>query len=158
MLKMGSRLVLTQRQKSQVSDKSNMIIGYSWRLWNDRVTSFTSVRNLNDTLFADGEICFDVKISTVQHGSDSQWRLGNCESNGTEYQDFEMYLQRCCLKPGRHALTCKNNRNPYGWDEGYIEFLGHRYCDDFMSYTMMQMINVNGMISIIRMQQQFILI
>ena len=95
--------------------------------------------------FTDEEVCFDIKISTVHHGSDSEWQLGICDGKGTTYQNFREYLQRCCIKPGKHTLTCTNRRNPYGWDEGYIEIQGHRYCNDFMSYRLMQKIIITGM-------------
>ena len=95
--------------------------------------------------FLDDEVCFDVKISTAQYGSDLEWRLGTCNSIGILYPT-KIYIHRCCLKPGRHTLTCINRRNPFGWDGGYIEIQGHRYCDDFMAYRLMQTINIKGII------------
>ena len=94
---------------------------------------------------ADHKICFDVKISTAQHGTDSEWSLGSCDSIGIKYSKHTKYLERCCLQPGEHILTCINRRNPYGWDSGYIEIQGHRFCDDFMSHRMIQKINIRSM-------------
>ena len=94
---------------------------------------------------ADHKICFDVKISTAQHGTDSEWSLGSCDSIGIKYSKHTKYLERCCLQPGEHILTCINRRNPYGWDSGYIEIQGHRFCDDFMSHRMIQKIHIRSM-------------
>ena len=93
-------------------------------------------------LFAVDDICFDVKILTIQHGFDVEWHIGHCDSVGTTYDDHKRYIQRCCLKPGRQILTCVNKRNPYGWGDGYIEIQGHRYCDDFMSYQLIQDVEI----------------
>ena len=95
------------------------------------------------------EICFDIKILTIQYGSDSQWLLGTCNSIGKEYKNFKKYIDRCCLKPGQYTLTCINTKNPYGWGDGYVEIQGHRYCDDFMSYRLLQKITIRSKFMII---------
>ena len=101
--------------------------------------------------FSDHEVCFDVKISTVQYGhvygTDGDimwWRLGTCEKVGPPYERWKKYIQRCCLKQQDHILTCINKKNPYGWGDGYIEIQGHRYCDDFLGYKSMQKITIRG--------------
>ena len=90
-----------------------------------------------------------MQISTVQHGEDSEWHLGSCNSLGVVYGNHQTYIQKCCLKPGQQTLTCINKRKSYGWDDGYIEIQGHRYCNDFMSYRIMQRITIKGMNQII---------
>ena len=92
----------------------------------------------------DHEVCFDIKVSTLQHGVHSKWKLGHCNSIGIDYDNKMQYIHKCCLKPGLHTLTCINKREPYGWDEGYIEIQGHRYCNDFLSYRLMQRITIKG--------------
>ena len=104
--------------------------------------------------FADDKVCFDVKISTIQYGFEFRsmynrsdaiwWRLGTCEKVGDPYEQYKNYIQRCCLKPQQHILTCINKKHPYGWGDGYIEIQGHRYCDDFMSYKLMQKVTIKG--------------
>ena len=91
----------------------------------------------------DDKICFDVKISTEQY-ADLEWQIGACYSNRNWYQTFEKYIERCCITPGQHTLTCINKQQPFGWGTGYIEIQGHRYCDDFMSYRLMQKITINS--------------
>ena len=66
------------------------------------------------------------------------------------YGNNQNYIQKCCLKPGQQTLTCINTIKPYGWDDGYIEIQGHRYCNDFMSYRSMQTITITGMNQIIK--------
>lgn len=80
----------------------------------------------------------------MQYGQDSEWRLGTCNSTRFEYNNFKKYFQRCCLKPSEQTLTCINTKNPYGWDGGYIEIQGHRYCNDFMSYRLTQKITIRS--------------
>ena len=94
--------------------------------------------------FSEDTICFDIKISTLQHGSESEWRLGSCNSIGIKYGDHEKYIQRCCLEPDEYTLTCINKIKPFGWGDGYIEIQGHRYCDDFMSYRLMQKVTIRS--------------
>jgi len=85
-----------------------------------------------------------MKISTHLHGSNTEWSLGACDSTEIAYENLQKYVQRCCLEPGQHTLTCINNRTPYGWGDGYIEIQGHRYCDDFMSYRLIQTVTIRS--------------
>ena len=93
-----------------------------------------------------------MKVSTEQY-DDLEWQIGPCYNNGTWYLDknienykkFEKYIERCCITPGQHTLTCINKQKPFGWGMGYIEIQGHRYCDDFMSYRLMQKITIDSM-------------
>ena len=62
-----------------------------------------------------------------------------------EYTNF-VYVERCCLAPGLHTLTCYNEKGPYGWGNGSIEILGQRYCDDFVGFKAMRTVSVLGKI------------
>ena len=66
------------------------------------------------------------------------------KQDNEQYGIPNLYTQRCCLKPGQYTLTCVNRRNPVGWGEGYLDIQGHRYCNDFMSYRIMQKITIKG--------------
>ena len=107
---------------------------------------------------SDDEVCFDVKITTVRYGADTMWWLGTCSSNGLIYDHYKKYIHRCCLRPGQHTLTCINKQNPYGWGDGHIEIQGHRYCNDFMSYRLIQRIIIRSMIIIIFMSATLIIL
>ena len=97
--------------------------------------------------FSDHEICFNVKVSILQLDANAEWRLGTCNNIGIEYENYKEYIQRCCLKPGEYTLTCMNKQSPNGWGPGYIEIQGQRYCDDFMSFKLMQKISIRSKIN-----------
>lgn len=85
-------------------------------------------------------------MSTIRYDSDFEWQLGTCNSHGIEaIMGNTKFVHRCCLRAGQHTLTCFRKSGPYGWNEGFIEMLGHRYCDDFLSYKLMQKIRIKGM-------------
>merc|ERR1712110_401638 len=73
--------------------------------------------------------CFDVKLTTVNHGSEISWRLGSCQSNGG-YGNNAEYTEQCCLTPGNYNLECKDSYGD-GWNGGYIEVKGEKYCESF---------------------------
>ena len=81
----------------------------------------------------------------MQHGPNLEWQLGSCDSTAIDYENFKTYIRKCCLKPGPYILTCTNERKPYGWDKGYIKIQGHSYCNDFLSYRLMQRIIIKSM-------------
>ena len=87
-------------------------------------------------------------MSTMQHSVDIEWSLGTCNSKEETYEDNKKYLHKCCLKPGKYVLTCINKRTRYGWNNSYIEIQAYRYCDDFMSYQIMQTIAIKGILGI----------
>ena len=85
-------------------------------------------------------------MSTVQYTTDIEWQLGTC--NSRDIKDIwpnTKYIHRCCLRPGQYTLTCIRKNGPYGWNEGFVEIQGHRYCDDFLSYKLMQKVRIKGM-------------
>ena len=63
-------------------------------------------------------------------GNYAGWSIGSCKTNyWTSYEANKISTTECCLKPGvNYELTCKNSRG-FGWDGGYIEIHGKRYCD-----------------------------
>ena len=54
------------------------------------------------------------------------------------------YTQRCCLKPGKHTLTCYTTDESLGWEGAKITIDGHIFCDDFITYRAMREIIVTG--------------
>ena len=85
-------------------------------------------------------------MSTVRYASDFEWQLGTCNSHGIEQiSGNTKFIHRCCLRPGKYTLTCIRKNGPYGWNEGFVEIQGHRYCNDFLSYKLMQEIRIKGM-------------
>ena len=76
-------------------------------------------------------------------GDNIKWKLGSCRS-AQKYQDYREYVQRCCLAPGSHSLTCSNSDKPEGWRNGYLRFQGLNFCDDFMSYNAFRKVMING--------------
>ena len=54
-----------------------------------------------------------------------------------------IYVERCCLHPGIYVLSCYDDRNE-GWNNAYLDILGHRYCDDFLGYKAMRRVTIPG--------------
>ena len=55
-----------------------------------------------------------------------------------------MHIERCCLTPGRHVLTCQNEDRPYGWGNASVEIQGQRYCDDFFGSMARRIVVIKG--------------
>ena len=76
------------------------------------------------------------------------WSFGPC-STSTRYDNNTAHLERCCLRPGKHILTCYNHNQPEGWKNGLIlEVQNNEYCDDFMAYRARRQIMVPGKLCI----------
>ena len=76
------------------------------------------------------------KMLNVSH----QWQLGTCVTQSASYvlnHTYEKY-ERCCLLPGVHALSCQNEKGPFGWGKSSIEIQGQLFCDDFVGYKAMR--------------------
>ena len=77
-------------------------------------------------------------------------KMGSCRGPSKEftrnanYTSNTTYVERCCLTPGMHILTCLNEKGPYGWGNGSIEILGQRYCDDFIGFKAMRRVPIFG--------------
>ena len=82
----------------------------------------------------------DIYVSTRYEAHQLKWSFGTC-NNPSSYEDYKQYFQRCCLPPGPHILTCTNMEKPEGWKNSFIEISGRRFCDDFMTYTLMEKID-----------------
>ena len=96
-------------------------------------------------LFLFLEVCFDITLKTSYEGSPIRWELAHCHKVVTKwYDDYnpKQYIHKCCVAPGNYTLICHNTKKPTGWKEGYIEFLGHRYCNDFMGFKAIRAIKI----------------
>ena len=96
-------------------------------------------------------VCFDIHFNIEgRKNPNARWKLGACSSSrndnydGPKYQYNAFYTERCCLPSGRYTLICYNTPPARGWNDIYIVFNGHRYCDDFISYTSFQKIEITG--------------
>ena len=89
-------------------------------------------------------VCLDINVVTTEtiERSYTSWSLGGCNSS-LDYTKSSKYVERCCLLPGWHTLSC-HNVNPEGWPAMRIEILGHPYCDDFFEKTARRRIIVDG--------------
>ena len=76
----------------------------------------------------------------------SEWTMGSCfgPKYNKSYLHNEVWYDRCCLPEGQYTLTCKNTKSVYGWGDSTFEINGERYCDDFVGFTAMRSILVNG--------------
>ena len=88
-------------------------------------------------------VCLEIKVVTTNEGSLIDWKFGPCSSS-LSYADHATYIERCCLTEGIHTFSCLNKEKPIGWLDGYIEFQGQRFCNDFMSYKTMSHIHIKG--------------
>ena len=55
-----------------------------------------------------------------------------------------MYVEKCCISPGNHTLTCYADKQPDGWKQGYIEILDRRYCDNFIGFKTMNRVEIKS--------------
>ena len=88
--------------------------------------------------------CLEIRVVTRFEGQLIDWMLGPCSRAQNYVDDYTVYVERCCIAPGIHTLTCVNKAKGEGWKNGYIEIQGHRYCDDFMSYRAMRKVEILG--------------
>jgi len=83
-------------------------------------------------------VCNNIKVVTKSKGFEVSWRFGNCKSEQS-YGDNEEYNEECCQHPANYELTCKDDCNDMqcllgngqGWQGGYIEIGGSKYCQNF---------------------------
>ena len=61
----------------------------------------------------------------------SGWKDAVCKSKRS-YGDSSDYEEECCLVPGEYILNCGTLYGE-GWNGGYVEIDGTRYCEDFTS-------------------------
>ena len=81
---------------------------------------------------------------TTKYNADLlHWIFGPC-SKSREYANDNTYIEKCCVRPGNHTLTCLNTKQPYGWKKGTIEINGHEYCGDFIGFKAMRRVTIKG--------------
>ena len=107
------------------------------------------------TLYSFISVCIETRTEIGAHEDENlyfkrKWKMGSCRGPSKEYTrnanytSNTTYVERCCLAPGMHILTCLNEIGPYGWGNGYIEILGQRYCDDFVGFRAMRKVSLLG--------------
>ena len=84
--------------------------------------------------------CFDVSLHKISHAT--SWKLGACSSS-LQYSIPGIYIEKCCISPGDHILTCMN---PEGndWSRSALNLLGHEFCNDYVGNTAMIPLNIKG--------------
>ena len=99
-------------------------------------------------------VCFDTE-STIMRNEETKdkmlrtkglsWKLGSCTStkNIGKRDLANILTKRCCLEPGEFILSC-HSKVPHGWNGGYMDFQGDRYCNDFTGYIGMYRVIVKG--------------
>ena len=63
-----------------------------------------------------------------------------CSSSQT-YEDNTEYSKTCCVTSGTFSLNCKDSYGD-GWEGGYIEIQGSKYCDNFSSGLKVRKISI----------------
>ena len=87
--------------------------------------------SLHVLIFSANNVCFPVELTTKTWAREISWSIGSCSSNQV-YKNRKVYAKQCCLAPGDHTLNCKDSYGD-GWQGGFIEIYGRRYCEDFKS-------------------------
>ena len=111
-------------------------------------------------------VCLEIRLkideqsaqeTNITQGSSPKvrWKLGTCSSvnsdiANTVYQYGSTFVERCCILPGRHTLTCDSSIPTRGWKGAYLNIGGHTYCDNFIGYKLMQKIFAGGTNSFIK--------
>ena len=69
-----------------------------------------------------------MKLKTGNYAGQISWNLGSCQSKRQGYGSYARYVEQCCLPTGSYTLQCKDSGGN-GWQGGYIEVGGQKYCD-----------------------------
>ena len=72
-------------------------------------------------------------MTTKSYGVEISWSLGTCSSVENYYSNTE-YIEECCLNTDEFTLKCKDSFGD-GWQGGFIEIQGTKYCEDFTAGT-----------------------
>ena len=99
---------------------------------------------MNQEYYISFPVCFDVILTIgIAELRNKWWTLGRCAkalSDGFSWVgDF---VERCCLEPGKHTLTCHTGGRDFGWKGSHIVIDGHTYCDDFITSIAMREIEI----------------
>ena len=73
-----------------------------------------------------------MKLTTQNWANEIKWKIGSCMSN-RNYEGRKIYRKQCCLPNGIYKLTCKDDWGD-GWNGGYLDINGQRFCDNFNSH------------------------
>ena len=99
-------------------------------------------------------VCFEVKVESVN--MNDRWSIGSCSSDAfqTKYtnHDVNTNFGRCCLPIGEYVLICESE-SPYSWRQGFVEIQGRKYCDDFMGYKALRLVNITGSLPLLQLPQ-----
>ena len=109
-------------------------------------------------------VCLEIQVhidglspseTNINHDNSQnlRWNFGTCSSvnsdfNGSVYEYGSIFVERCCLVPGRHTLTCDSIIPTRGWKYAHLTIAGHTYCDNFIGFNIMQNIYVSGIFQI----------
>ena len=85
--------------------------------------------------------CFDISLRKVR--DTASWELGSC-SLSLEYVTPGVYIEKCCVTPGEHILTCNNHEDD--WSRSVLILRGHHFCNDYVGYKAMIRLNISGKI------------
>ena len=72
----------------------------------------------------------------------ANWKLGNCSSS-LGFVKPGIYIEKCCVSPGDHILTCDNHEGT-DWSRNVLTIKGHQFCNDYVGYTAMIRLNIEG--------------
>ena len=91
---------------------------------------------------------------TLTSGAKVRWSLGTCSSVNTNvdnrgHQYGSLLVERCCIAPGKHTLTCDSTIPTRGWKNAYLTIDGRTYCDNFIGFQLRQKITVAGTSSVL---------
>jgi len=84
-------------------------------------------------------VCFDVTTVTTAFANENSWAIAcvdrscsECVSDSQSYRDDSQYTQNCCLPQDREQLLviCKDSWGD-GWEGGYLEINGNKFCKDY---------------------------
>jgi len=95
-----------------------------------------------------GRDCAEVTMRTGNWGYEMSWSIHGhwdddenpypnlCQSHYTHDEDYTTYQRSdCCLESGKeYKIFCDDSYGD-GWNGGYLEINGERYCDDFTGYS-----------------------
>ena len=92
------------------------------------------------TFLEPGLECFDISFRKLNEMT--TWKFGNCSSS-LEFFKPGIYIEKCCVSPGNHILTCNNNEGD-DWSRSVLIIKGHHFCNDYVGNTAMIRLNLQG--------------
>ena len=84
-------------------------------------------------------------MTSLHYGT--SWTYGNCSfevRDDEESKGITNFVEKCCVYDDEYTLTCRDSEKK-GWQGGYIEIQGHKYCHDFfVGYVTRERVTVLG--------------